>query len=582
MIVRKSLLLLFCFVLITSFMHAKVIDGVYQIPKTTIAPVIDGVEDAVWKTLDWNFQRIYTVDGTATEDSALHEGMSKAMWDNTNLYILFYTQDPVICDNPAQGNTNYQKDAVEIYIDPDNSKIPDGVAPDPGGGLAPGDIQITIPHAYMGIEADNLANIGFPAAIPTDGVQFAITEDDNVSSLGGWWLEVKIPLDNIELPAEAGTEIGWELQQDMSDDNVQRQWMSKWWNGTNNSWTNAAIWGNAVLSGRIVDSLLVINKTDQSITVDGIMDDAYKAANPISMNKWRVDNAGNITDLMFDNFSTSYVLYDDANLYAFFDIIDDDIQDNPGQGNTNYQKDSFEFYIDPDNSKIPDGVAPDPGGGLAPGDIQLTIPHAYMGVEADNMANIGFPAAIPTDGVQFKIVEHDATPYFGGGWSLELKIPVDNIELVTSEGQELGIEFQNDESDADDNGARGAMEKWWKESNNSWTNANLWGTAKLGPLVTVGVKEKPVQVVDRYSLSQNYPNPFNPNTKISFTIPEAGLVKLNVYNLLGQLVSTVVNQEFKSGYFEADFNATNLPSGIYFYKLEAGNTTLTKKMMLLK
>jgi hypothetical protein len=573
MIVRKSLLLLFSFVLITGFMHAKVIDGVYQIPKTTIAPVIDGVEDAVWKTLDWNFQRVYTVDGTAVVDSALHEGMSKAMWDDSNLYILFYSQDPVICDNPSQ-TAGWQKDAIEIYIDSDNSKIPDGQAPDPGGGLAPGDIQLTIPHAFMGSEAANLANIGFPAAISTDGVQFAISEDDNVNSLGGWWLEVKIPLDNIDLPAEAGQMIGWELQQDMSDDNSARQWMSKWWLGSNNSWTDASLWGEAVLSASVVDSLVVINKTDKTITVDGVMDDAYKAANPMSMNVWRVDAGGNITDLMFDNFSTTYVLYDDANLYAYFDIIDDDIEDNPTQ-TAGWNKDAVEFYIDPDNSKIPDGVAPDPGGGLAPGDIQLTIPHAFMGIEEANLANIGFPAAISTDGVQFKITEKD------NGWNLELKIPVDNIDLAASEGQELGIEVQNDESDADDNGARGSMEKWWLGSNNSWTNAALWGNAKLGPL-GVGVKEKPVQVVDRYSLSQNYPNPFNPNTKISFTIPEAGLVKLNVYNLLGQLVNTVVNQEMKSGYFEADFNASNLPSGIYFYKLEAGNTVITKKMMLLK
>jgi hypothetical protein len=580
MIVRKSLLLLFCFVLITSFMHAKVIDGIYQIPKTTIAPTIDGVEDAVWKTLDWNFQRIYTVDGTATEDSALHEGMSKAMWDDTNLYILFYSQDPVICDNPSQ-TAGWNKDGVEIYIDADNSKIPDNVSPDPGGGLAPGDIQLTIPHIYMGSEAANVANIGFPSGISTDGVEFAIAEDDNVNSLGGWWLELKIPLDNIDLPAEAGTEIGWELQQDMSDDNTQRQWMSKWWSNSNNTWSDASIWGTAVLSGRVVDSTLVINKTDKAITIDGEMDDAYKAANPVSMNLWRVDGGGNIEDLMFDNFSTTYLLYDDANLYVYFDVIDDDIEDNPTQ-TAGWNKDGVEFYIDPDNSKIPDNVSPDPGGGLAPGDIQLTMPHAYMGSEEANVANIGFPSGISTDGVEFKIVEQDATPYFGGGWSLELKIPVDNIDLVASEGQELGIEIQNDESDADDNGARGSMEKWWKGSNNSWSDASLWGTAKLGPLASVGVKEKPVKVVDRYSLSQNYPNPFNPTTKISFSIKEPGLVKLNVYNLLGQLVSTVVNKELNAGYFETDFNAVNLPSGIYFYKLEAGNMVMTKKMMLLK
>jgi hypothetical protein len=578
MTLRKSLLLIVSLFLIASFTEAKVKYGIYQIPKTTVAPVIDGVQDDIWKTIDWNFQRLYTIDGTPCEDSAMHTGMSKALWDDTNLYILFYSEDPVICDNPGQ-TAGWQKDAVEIYIDGDNSKIPDGVAPDPGGGLAPGDLQTTIPHAFMDVEADNLANIGFPAdgSVPTDGVEFKITEDDNVAGLGGWWLEMKIPLDNLNIPAVAGTEIGWELQQDISDDNSARQWMTKWWSGSNNSWTDASIWGTAVLSERTTDGTLEIKKTSASIAIDGVMDAAYQGANPATMNLFRVDGGGNIENLMFDNFSTTYVLWDDTNLYAFFDVVDDDIEDNPAQ-TANYQKDAMEFYIDGDNSKIPNTGPPDPGGGLAPGDLQTTIPHAYMDVEAENLANIGFPAdgSVPTDGVEFKITEKD------NGWNLELKIPLDNLNIPAVEGTVIGLEIQNDESDADDAGARGAMEKWWNGTNNSWTDASIWGTATLGSEAVVSVKEKPSTVVTRYDLSQNYPNPFNPTTKISFSVPQSGFVTLKVYNLLGQLVSTVVNKELNSGSYEADFNAVNLPSGIYFYKLEAGNTVLTKKMMLLK
>lgn len=96
------------------------------------------------------------------------------------------------------------------------------------------------------------------------------------------------------------------------------------------------------------------------------------------------------------------------------------------------------------------------------------------------------------------------------------------------------------------------------------------------------VKEIPNVFPSDYSLEQNYPNPFNPSTKISFSIPEAGNVTLKVYNLLGQEVATVLNQFMSSGRFEVNFEASDLPSGIYTYVLSAGNFSSVKKMMLIK
>lgn len=96
-----------------------------------------------------------------------------------------------------------------------------------------------------------------------------------------------------------------------------------------------------------------------------------------------------------------------------------------------------------------------------------------------------------------------------------------------------------------------------------------------------------VQAVDnlipeQYELSQNYPNPFNPSTTIKYSIPQQGIVKLKVYNLLGQEVVTLVSQVQNAGNYSVDFNASNLASGMYIYKLNAGNISLTKKLMLLK
>ncbi len=100
--------------------------------------------------------------------------------------------------------------------------------------------------------------------------------------------------------------------------------------------------------------------------------------------------------------------------------------------------------------------------------------------------------------------------------------------------------------------------------------------------VLTGVRLDEKAIVTNYELLQNYPNPFNPVTKIDFSILFDGLVTLKVYNLLGQEVETIVNQHLNAGKHIASFNAANLTSGVYFYKIEAGSFTSIKKMMVLK
>jgi hypothetical protein len=85
-----------------------------------------------------------------------------------------------------------------------------------------------------------------------------------------------------------------------------------------------------------------------------------------------------------------------------------------------------------------------------------------------------------------------------------------------------------------------------------------------------------------FSLKQNYPNPFNPNTVILYAMPSASNVKLIVYNTLGQTVKVLENGFKKAGNYSVDFNAADLPSGIYFYRLEAGQFSQVRKMMLVK
>ena len=101
-------------------------------------------------------------------------------------------------------------------------------------------------------------------------------------------------------------------------------------------------------------------------------------------------------------------------------------------------------------------------------------------------------------------------------------------------------------------------------------------------LGVVGVEGILNEIPIEYSLSQNYPNPFNPTTTITFQIPELSFVTLKVYDVLGNKIATLVNEEKPVSSYEVEFNATTLPSGIYFYRVQAGTFVETKKMVLLK
>ncbi len=100
--------------------------------------------------------------------------------------------------------------------------------------------------------------------------------------------------------------------------------------------------------------------------------------------------------------------------------------------------------------------------------------------------------------------------------------------------------------------------------------------------VTKGIQVFEASEPKSFTLEQNYPNPFNPSTEIQYSIPKSGIVTLKVYNLLGQEVMTLVNQQQIAGIYNVNFNASNLPSGIYMFRLQSGNFTMTKKMTLLK
>ena len=106
--------------------------------------------------------------------------------------------------------------------------------------------------------------------------------------------------------------------------------------------------------------------------------------------------------------------------------------------------------------------------------------------------------------------------------------------------------------------------------------------ANKGTYVATGINNISNEIPNNYSLEQNYPNPFNPTTNIRFAIPKSGFTSLKVYDAMGREVATLINSKLEAGRFEAEFNASNLSSGVYFYKLVSGDFSEVKKMALIK
>lgn len=114
----------------------------------------------------------------------------------------------------------------------------------------------------------------------------------------------------------------------------------------------------------------------------------------------------------------------------------------------------------------------------------------------------------------------------------------------------------------------------WCNIDNVWVG-NLSGSG-------IGIEQIGNGVPRTFELRQNYPNPFNPVTNIEFDIAKTKFTNLTIYNSIGQVVATLVNQELKPGTYKYDFNASGLPSGSYYYRLTAGDFVKTNKMILVK
>ena len=120
---------------------------------------------------------------------------------------------------------------------------------------------------------------------------------------------------------------------------------------------------------------------------------------------------------------------------------------------------------------------------------------------------------------------------------------------------------------------------------------SLWGLGTIlsdmgayggGDSIQVGIVYRDHQIPVDYYLSQNFPNPFNAQTKIKYDLPNVAQVTIDIYNILGRKIETLVNKQQPLGYHQVICNADDVPSGVYFYRIIAGEFSQSRKMLLLK
>jgi len=189
-------------------------------------------------------------------------------------------------------------------------------------------------------------------------------------------------------------------------------------------------------------------------------------------------------------------------------------------------------------------------------------------------------AASPAGGVEINSASPQLT------WFLPTKASAAVYEIEYSKNADMSESstFESSENSKVMNGLEAGEKYYWRvrSKNEKGETSEYSDIEKFVMPSQVTSIEEETELPMSFALQQNYPNPFNPATVFEFSIAEAGLYTLNVYNILGEKVAVLLDREVSTGVHKLNFDASNLSSGIYIYTLSGNNLFLSKKMMLMK
>jgi hypothetical protein len=325
---------------------------------------------------------------------------------------------------------------------------------------------------------------------------------------------------------------------------------------------------------------LVIKKATVAPVIDAEMDAIWEGVEV--QDEFNVVGEDNREDF-YDMEPSFRVMWDDSYLYFWVDVVDESLSvdetpedlTNFDAGGMGWADDVVEIYLDGDNSKS-----------AAWGDeldgSQLWWLPKWPGILFYQYERLN----MDTTNILYakKIWEADIS-----GWSLEVAIPLADAGIAASANTEFGFEFDLGDDDGnpfsyrpDGPGGRETKLKWFGTVD--VTEPINWGTAMLSSeeIVVSGIVDNTISAISSFQLAQNYPNPFNPVTQISYTLPAKSTIQLTVYDLVGHKIAVLANETQDAGRYTVSFDASNLPSGIYFYSLTTGTRDITRKMTVIK
>jgi hypothetical protein len=549
---KNILLWAVCLVMIGGSVDAKLKNGAIVIPKTSIAPVIDGKNEAIWDVVDATWMN-YAASGKPADWTDV-SGWCKLMYDDTKIYGLFYVQDNVV---DTISSIDWQMDGVEFYIDVNNTHVASA--------------QLNAPKFQFNLRPRQSVDSVTRAIGHALKYNWQLdTASINNGGPTGYFVEFSYRLDSLgfTVPVAANKIVSLQLQIDDNDnDGGGRTHVLNWHASPSNlDYLQTLEWGEAIFSPDVIGNQYVFLKTSKAPVIDGTMDAIWNDANQLTTNYLQSQNGADPQDQSW----RFYGLYDDKNIYGFFTVYDNVVDTI---SSIDWQMDGVEFYIDVNNTHTSTS--------------QLTAPKFQFNLRP--CQSIDSVTRAIAHGLQYKWkllpnVANDSVFSSMTGWTMEFKFSLDSLGFATPAalGKQFSFQVQTDDNDNDGSGRIHTSNFWYSPLNQDYLQTLTWGDAKLGPAIVTAVAPKNPSVPSEYRLSQNYPNPFNPSTKFDYSIAKSGFVRLTVYNLLGKEVASVVNEMKAAGSYSAHFDASNLPSGVYFYKLQSGNTMIAKKMMLLK
>ena len=284
--------------------------------------------------------------------------------------------------------------------------------------------------------------------------------------------------------------------------------------------------------------------------------------------------------------ATIWMAMDEDYFYIAADVIDNVFYYDPAAVGSWWTQDALELFIGlwDQNGKAIHDAGPAESRGTEPDYKLIFLEDRYHNEYKNSFLGIGNDAELTNDDANYHFAQFSGVDYV-----MEAKISLDSIafdqdvRFHPENGMRIMFDIVLHDNDSPNDVGGGNLT--WSPNNTdlAYLDQHEWTNTWIGDTTMTGIADRISNpILGSYSLEQNYPNPFNPTTKIAYNLGQNTLVNVKVFNILGKEIVTLVNEKQVAGLHTIDFNAVQLSTGVYFYQIQAGDFTQTKKMLLVK